>query len=368
MNTSLQSALDHIGEYFGPSPSRDDQFLMAKCMGMMRAYDTHWREDNSLYDVIAVEDTLIAPLINLRTQQLTSYLVGGKRDVLLREKRGGKIVLMDHKNLYTAFDSEDIEHLHIAGQPNVYAYLGMTKGVKADYALWDICVKSLHKPKKESSRLVSAAKEERIKKGKIITPAKPERVHKRTRVIIPAQDEIREPDEIIPASREVRETTPAETPDEFKKRIESIYLEEASKYMARPIIPLKIERITNNMLSFYEWSKRLAQDKVFPSNPDACFHYNRPCHYLGLCSGMSRVDDGTWTRVSQPHAELEVPADVNPFKIITGSRLSMYKLCPLKHDRWYNQGLRKIGKEEDLALRIGTAMHLGFEHYYRAAL
>ena len=89
MNTSLQSALDHIGEYFGPSPSRDDQFLMAKCMGMMRAYDTHWREDNSLYDVIAVEDTLIAPLINLRTQQLTSYLVGGKRDVLLREKRGG---------------------------------------------------------------------------------------------------------------------------------------------------------------------------------------------------------------------------------------------------------------------------------------
>lgn len=344
MNTSLPRALTAIGDYFGGKCSGEDVYLRAKCFGMLRAYDAVWQTDNKKYEIIDVEKTIVAPLVDLQMGTKTSYYVGGKLDIILRRKADKDIGLMDHKNLYMNFDDSDIEHLEIAGQPNTYGYLSMAGDPKLrpTFALWDIVVKSQHRPGKEGSKLIKVGK--------------PERTHKGTGKILPAEEE-------------VREHKPAETPEEFEERIFEIYMEDASKYLARPIVSMSGQRVADHMKNFFEWTRRLDADirrGDHPANTDSCFTHNTPCGFLGLCTG--RNDSKGFEKAEQPHSELEAPEGINPFKIITNSRLGMFKLCPRKHDLHYNQCLRKAGKEEQLALRIGSAMHIGFEIFYKAAM
>jgi hypothetical protein len=136
----------------------------------------------------------------------------------------------------------------------------------------------------------------------------------------------------------------------------------------RSKIPIIKDQISKHITDLYDWSKEIgleAKGANHLRSTGNCFSFNTPCEYLGVCTGFSDPDDETvWVKTGSKHAELDLPAGINPFKIITNSRLSMYQGCRQKHEYRYNQGLTKIGAENNENLHVGSAFHAGMEAYW----
>lgn len=345
----LDAALEALDGYIATNKHPDSAVLRVRLRAMIRAYSFVWAGQEDQYEVLAVEQLLLAPLVNLVNKKESDYLAGGKLDVILREREGRKrLILMDHKALAWAFDDTDIEHLLVAPQPLEYGFLAWSNGKRLDDAMWDVLAKPAHVPRKESS--------------KIVTAAKPERTYKVKRDGKPAGT-------VFPAEPEVRETTPAETMEEFEERVYEILIRDKDKYFARPRVPLLKSQMSQHVHEKYLWAQEMKMDAasdIHLRNADACKLYNSPCEYLGLCSGRSSEDDGTWARRDRVHAELDLPAGVDPLRVLTNSRVSMYKTCRLKHHRRYVQGLVKASRKDEDYHFVGTGIHLGLEHFWKA--
>lgn len=346
--TPLETALEAMDSlYFSKNDVPNKQVIRARTRAMVRAYDFVWLEKSNGYYVRGAERLLMGPLRNLETGRDSGYIAAGKLDIILQEKSARKrLLVLDHKFLGQGFDDDDIEHLLVSGQQNQYAYLGIPNGIRFQGAIWDIIVKSKHIPRKES-----------ILKGK------PERIAGRKSVVDGVEYA---KGDIIPATPDV--VTPGETMDEFEERVFQLYCEDPTKYFARPEVPVIESNIANHIHEVYLWTKELDMDSKGDNhlrNPDACMEYNRPCSYLGLCSGRSHEEDGTWKHGARIHNELDLEKGVDPFKIITNSRLKMFRTCRLKHHRKYNLGLVKIEENIDEALFVGSAGHVGLEYWWK---
>lgn len=348
--SAVQAALGAMDRlYFSKNHIPDKDTVRAKIRAMIRAYDVVWGKENREYEIEGAERMLLGPIKSIYTHDDSGYTAGGKLDVLLRQRDGTKErLILDHKFLSYNFDNEDIAQLLISGQPNQYAYLGWTNQLFFTGAIWDVIVKSQHRRRKESSVIIKAAK--------------PERALKVKRNGLPAGT-------ILPAEEAIREVTAAETPDEFEERVFGIYVADPSKYFARPKIRLFKERIADHIDDLYEWTLEI--DRDFKSgrhlrNTDACKNYNRPCPFLAICTGQSSFDNGHWVKHGPKHDELELPKDVDPFRIITNSRVATFKLCRLKHHYKYNEGWRRADADIDDNLYVGSAGHVGQEYYWKA--
>ena len=333
-------AMDKL--YFDTASVPNKPTIRARCRAMLRAYDRVWDKDNARYLVNGVEKTLLAPLQNLLTGKDSTYLLAGKLDVDLEEIDGRKRhVLMDHKALGYLFDDDDIEQLLIKAQQLTYAYLGFTNKIRFDAAVWDILVKSKHSPSKETTKFI------------------PGKVYQKRVGDKPKGTVI--PDQTI--------AVPAEDLGVFEQRVFETYCNDYKKYFARPEVPIIYSNVAAHIQEQYLWVKELHMDSQGDRhlrNDEACKQYGRSCEYLGLCSGRTHEQDGTWKYDSNVHRELELPAEANPFKIVTNSRLQCFKACRLKHHRRYNLGLTKIKEDHNEALFVGTAIHFGLEHFWRA--
>lgn len=315
--TPLECALESVDDFCAKNKHPESNVIRHRTRAMLRAYATVWSGDSDKYEVIGVETLRLAPLKNLENGKDSGYLAGGKIDLVVKEKSDRRrILIIDHKNLSHSLDQDRIEHLLIDGQPLQYGYLEYANGVKVDAFMYDVLCKTAHEP---------------YKAGK---------------------------------TRKV-----AETLEEFEERLLSVYLEDHKKYFARPSVPMLKQGIAENIHELYLWTKELDIDcrgKIHLRNPGACFEFQRPCKYLGLCSGRSFEDDGSWIKHPPSHKELELPASVDPSKVITNSRMKLFRTCRLKHYRQYVQGLEKVNEKPEEALFLGTASHLGLEQYWKA--
>lgn len=350
----LDRALEALDGYIATNKHPDSAVLRARLRAMIRAYSFVWAGQEDQYEVLAVEQLLLAPLVNLVNKKESDYLAGGKLDVILREREGRKrLLLSDHKFLGFSFDDSDIQHLMIAAQPLEYGYLAFANGKKLDDAMWDVIAKPSHIPRKESSRIVRAGSEAKIA-GRTYTDS----------------DGIkRQKGDLVPAREEIREATPAETMEEFEERVYNVLIENKDKYFARPRVPLLRHQIAEHCHEKYLWVQEMKMDaasEIHLKNTDACKTYSSPCQYMGLCLGTSSEDDGTWKKTDRIHAELDLPDGVDPGRVVTNSRLGMYKSCRLKHHRRYNLGLVKIKSEEADALYVGSGGHVALEMFWKA--
>lgn len=347
MVTPLEAGLDSLDGYLSDKEAPNKSVIKARVRAMGRAYDKVWAEDNQKYSVVAIEKLLIGPLKNLENMKDSGYLMAGKLDLILKEKYGRKrTICMDHKTLSSGFDDDDIEHLLISGQQCQYAALGWTNGIKFDAAIWDVCCKSLHVPRKES-----------IAKGS------PSRIAGR-KTTVNGVEYVK--GQVVPATPDT--VTPGETMEEFEERVYGIYTDSPSRFFARPEVPVIKDNIISHMHELYLNVKELdldAKSDIHLKNPDSCYMYGRYCEYLGLCSGRSHEQDGTWTTKDQLHPELEVPNGVDPRSLISNSRMACYRACRLKHFRKFNQGLVKIKEPHNDALFTGSAFHHFMEIYYK---
>src|ERR1700761_8337979 len=226
-------------EYFAKKEVPNKAVIRARCRAMVRSYHKVWEYDNKRYAVIGAEKLLMGPLYNLETMRDSGYLMAGKLDLILKEKGGrNRTICMDHKALSSGFDESDIEHLLISGQQCQYSVLGWTNGIKFDAAIWDICCKSLHVPRKES-----------ILKGK------PSRIASRKTTI---NGVVYLNGQTVPAVTDT--VTPGETMEEFEERVYQLYIENPSKYFARPEVPIIKENTAAHMHELYLYVKEMEID------------------------------------------------------------------------------------------------------------
>lgn len=355
MSSPLDAALAAMDDYLAANPTFPSlDVIRARCRAMLRAYDVRWKEDNQKYEVLSVEELITGPIINPETKKQTSYLAAGKIDVMIRDRRTGHVGIMDHKLLSSAIDDDKHEHLLVNSQPLQYALLKHLNGAKVNFALWDCLVKTQHRIRQESSKLIQEAKPERIAARKTTEP----------------DGKVYQKGDVIPARAEIRDVTPGETPEEFEERVLAVYLKNPDEYFLRKRVPILSHNLIEYAQELYDWTALVDsahRTGKHLKNSGACFEYSRPCKFLGVCSGRSDIEDTSqWIQAGTNHAELELPEGMEQRKVITNSRLNVFRSCQKKHYGQYELGLKKAVEEFDEPLAIGSCGHVGLEQYFQS--
>jgi len=308
MNKPTEQALITLDKYFKDNPDHDAMLHRARLRAIIRAYGERWLNDVGNYKVHSVERLMMAPINSMDNGKDSGFIAGGKIDAIIEENLGGNnLIVLDHKFLSSAFTPEKAQHLTIDGQPSQYAYLCWANGIKVTHVLWDVIVKSLHRKNKN------------------------------------------------------------ETWEAFEERVYVIYSEDKDRF-GRYKVPVIKDNVAEYLDELYHWSKEIgleAKGNIHLKSRGHCWEFNSACSYLGLCTGYSDENDGTWERKGTDHAELPLDKDVDPFKIITNSRIKSYQTCRQKHHYNYNLGLKKIKPDYSEPLAVGTAGHAALEDYWK---
>ena len=312
--TPLESAHHELALYFAANPKYPGgDFIHARCRAVMSVYvERYQANDLKNFSVKAVEELVMAPVMNLNTRKETGYIASGKIDVTLYQKDKKRLSIMDHKILASEFDAHHHEHLLVDTQPLQYSLLKHLNGVKIESAIWDVIAKTSHKPGKA-------------------------------------------------------------TPEEFEERIYKMYSESPDSYFARKEIPIMEYHLAQYANDLHSWTMMVHSARMSDThlkNPDSCFQYRRACEHLGICSGRvnmeSALQSGELIQIETIHPELELPEGSDQNKIITNSRLKKFRACMFRHDLHYNKGIRKTNQVTEEPLFVGSAMHKALEGYWLA--
>lgn len=253
----------------------DDPYQRAKAEALMIGYTARWGAQED-WETIAVESQFRAPIINPATgHESKTYQLGGKLDVVVRDRVDGRKLLIEHKTT-----SEDLEVgsrywqrvSALDSQVSSYLIGARAAGHAVDSCIYDVIRKPLVRPK-------------------MATPMEARKYTAKG---------------FLYANQ--RETD--ETPDEFRERVCEAIAEDPMKYYGRGEI-VRLDSDESEHLQDVWHTARLIREADLenrhPRNPDACIRYGSECPYLPVCSGETHIDDDTRYRsVSDGHEELAV--------------------------------------------------------------
>ncbi len=275
-----------------------DELDLAHAQVLLMAYHLRWKDEP--YEVLAVEARFEGPLINPKTgAESRNWRLGGKLDVLVRDRRTGEPVVIEHKT-----SSEDVSpgstywsRLRMDGQVSIYWVGASFLGQRVERVVYDVLSKPQHELK-----AVPVVDEHG---NKVVHDANGERV--RT-----AQGKWRQTGDA--AQGFILQTRP-ETLDEHKLRL----VEEIGKAPERWLSRGDVVRLDAEMFEAMQDVWHLAQSLRdeerlgrFPRNPDACCQPGRVCPFFSVCTGEASLEDERrFVRNTDVHPEL-AGAVVNP--------------------------------------------------------
>jgi hypothetical protein len=263
----LEVALDELGRL------ELDPYKHAKLACMLQGYQVRWIDGRKDYEVLAVEREFRTPLINPATSARSrTYDLGGKVDVIAKDKRTGLITLIEHKTT-----SEDIgpgstywKRLLLDSQISVYFDGARALGYPIDECLYDVLYKPQQRPYK----------------------ATPQEARKYTKS-----------GALYANQREVDET-----PEEYAGRMLEAMIAEPDKYYQRGVVVRLGDEMVEARHDTWQQARLIAEADALgrhPRNPDSCMRYGRPCDYFGPCTGTESIDNpALFVRVEQVHQEL----------------------------------------------------------------
>jgi hypothetical protein len=329
--TPLTLALEAVDH----NTKADDLGLIrAKIRGLLHAYDQRW--SSQPLEVLEVEHMLTADMWNPESgKKSRTYLMAGKRDVLLRDEIG-QLVLMDHKTC-----SEDIQdpnapywrQLLIENQPTYYMLMDHLNGVRVDYGLWDV----VRKPTLSPRQVTKAERDSISKYGTWFgRPAEP---------------------------------VERETLDMYEARVAYDATEVRSQwYFQRRQVARLDSQLIEVAAESWEIGQAMLEERKrsrHVRNAGACMNYGSPCKFLGICSGYDEPDSDNWTRKKQVHVELpQLPGDGKQF--LTVSRIKSFQTCKRKHYYEYELGIERTDAAERETLQFGIIWHLALEAWFNA--
>jgi hypothetical protein len=270
-----------------------DAFDKARAEAMVRGYDARWSDDAQHYEVLSVEQRFLTDVVNPDTgAKSKTWKLGGKLDVLLRDRRDGRVHFMEHKT-----SSEDLSpgsaywaKLRMDGQVSIYFDGAASLGHDVAGALYDVLGKPGLKPSQ-----VPVLDEHG---NKVVLNAQGERV--RT-----AQGKWRQTGDAVQGF--VLQTRP-ETPGEYMLRCAEAICAAPDRYYGRTEVVRLESELAEARADIWSIAKELREDELngrAPRNPDACERFGKLCAFFPICSGEASLDDPSrYRRVDDVHPEL----------------------------------------------------------------
>lgn len=311
---ALKAAITAIDEATAGEP--EAAVSRATAVGLMRGYHARWA--GAAWHVVSrddVEQEFREAIINPDTGKPSrTFDHAGKIDGVVSYR--GRELLLEHKTT-----SEDItdpnapyfRRLEIDAQVSGYMLAHWQAGRKLDGTLYDVVRKPGIRPKQVS------------RGGRI------------------------------------------ETPEEFCERLTADTLERPDFYYARTTIYRQDHQLLEFARELWEVADEIRQARVYDRhyrNSGSCMMFNRPCEYLGLCSGHDTPDGGRWRKKERVHAELPLVED-DGRNTLTNSRIACFKACRRKHYYKYEIGLERADRHTDEALYFGSVMHEAWAAWWR---
>ena len=268
-----------------------DELDLAHAQVMMMGYHLRWAGEP--YDVLAVEARFEAPLTNPLTGAASrTWRLGGKIDVVVRDRRTGEVLVVEHKT-----SGEDISpgsdywrRLRMDGQVSIYFEGARHLGYEPARCLYDVLGKPRHALK--AVPLVDEHGQ------KIVHDANGNRV--RT-----TQGKWRQTGDS--AQGWVLQTR-LETIEEHKARLVEELGAEPQRYWCRGDVVRLEADMRGALADVWQLAQSLRDEERlgrFPRNPDACVQPGRTCPFFAVCAGEASIDDERFfIRSTDVHPEL----------------------------------------------------------------
>ena len=262
-----------------------DLFQEAAVRELLRAYDERYAGTMEGYDVLAVEATFTAPLLNPETGAASrTFLLAGKVDGIVRERATGRVLLLEHKTTSEAIEDATTSYwrrLAMDGQVSHY-YVGAESLVhRVEGCLYDVLLRPRLKPLK----------------------ATPEALRKYTK-----------DGRLYAAQREVDET-----PEEYAARLRADIAEAPAKYFQRREVPRTEDDLRDYLFDAWAEARAMREAELAgraARSPEACFRFGA-CPFWVNCAEKVRLDDlpDEFERVQDVHPEL----DLDPIEVSDAS-------------------------------------------------
>lgn len=343
MNYPLSAAHEVLQPYL-TSPDASMALVAAKCFGLLNGYDNRWLY--APYWIDSVESVMTSDLYNPESgRKSRSFTLAGKLDVRATEVATDAKVLFDHKT--ASVDIADLNSpywriLAIEGQVSHYMLLEWLNQNKVDFGIWDVMRKPSIAPKGLSKADTKAVFDTSMYFEFMLDETELEKFRAEER----------------------------ETPLMYAARLSADCMQERPDwYFQRRKVPRLDSEIRDYAIEVWGHSQDILatrQSGRWPRNSGACFTYNSPCKFLGICSGHDTADSPLWNVKSFVHAELPILGDGRGTEILTNSRIRTFQSCRRKHYFQYELGIEKVEEEEREALFFGTLMHSALEQYFLA--
>jgi len=279
---SLDDAIDAMTRAAG---TELDEFDIARASAMMTGYNERWLSVAESYEVLAVEQAFVAPLVNPVTGHPSrTYRLAGKIDAIARDRSTGHIWIIEHKTTSSPLTPGSLywERLRLDAQISTYVAGAASLGYEVFGCIYDVLRKPPIKP----------------------LMATPETDRRYTQKASRLKDGTERPAGSLHAGQREYD----ETPGEYQTRIlESIASDPDAHYRRGEVIRLdedmrEYARDTWDATHMLQVARRRDSH---PRNPNACERYGRLCSYFDLCTGSSdATDDTRWDIAPSDHDEL----------------------------------------------------------------
>lgn len=326
------------------SPDPKFALIAAKCFGLLTGYDMRWRY--APYRIDSVESVMQSDLWNPETSRKSrSFITAGKLDIRATEIATGSKVLFDHKTTSVDIENFDTPYwkiLAIEGQVSHYMLLEWLHENKVDFGIWDVIRKPSIAPKFLTKKEIEDVQYGREYFGHTASA-----------------DELH---------YVLSDEKPRETPMMYAHRlIADCTVERCDWYFQRRKVPRLDAEIREYAVELWGHSQDILATRNsgrWPRNSGACYTYNSPCKFLGICSGHDSVDSGKWQTKTWTHPELPVLNNGRGTDVLTNSAIRVFQSCRRKFYLQYELGIEKVEEEEKEALFFGTLMHNALEQYF----
>jgi hypothetical protein len=334
----LEAAYRAIDTYIGNTQDLSILLIAAKCRGLMAGYEQRWKD--SPYRITAVEEMVESDLWNPETERKSrSFRVAGKIDA--RAAHGDRLVMIDHKT--TSDDIADPaapfwRQLMVEGQPSHYMLIEWLNGRKVDDAVWDVMRKPGISPKGITKAEAKLAVMTHEYCGRTMSD-----------------------DSILSVNADGRETL-----EMYEARLaQDCTSIRPEHYFQRRSVPRMDAEIHEYAVELWEHSQEMLHVLRLDRrarNSGACMNYNRPCEFLGICSGFDTPESDKWKCKENIHSELPtLPGDGRD--MLTNSRIRCFQTCRRKHYYQYVLGIERVEEEVD-ARWFGSCWHAALEAYF----
>lgn len=267
---------------------------LLKLQVLLTGYHLRWAEEAAeRYEVLGVEQRFEGPLVNpLTGKHSLRWRLAGKLDVLVRDRRDGRTLVVEHKS-----SAEDVSpgadywrRLRLDGQVSIYFEGARFLGHTVDACLYDVVGKLAH------TFVAMPVLDEHG--NKVVLDAKGERV--RT-----AQGKWRQTGDAQQGF--VLQTRP-ETEDELRARLATVVGETPDRFFARAEVHRLEADLVEGMTDVWQLAQSLRDEEVAerrPRNPDACMQPGRTCPFLAVCAGEASLqDERLYVQSDDVHPEL----------------------------------------------------------------